>query len=117
MKKTKKELLTEILNLSEVQKNSELADFVKKEIALLDKKADSRNKKSNSEHETIMLEIKMTLSHSGNTGLTISEMQKNSDLLTTLSNQKISAMLKKLVDNGICYKTKDKKTTKFFLVA
>lgn len=117
MKKTKKEFLTELLNLSEVAQNPELIDFLKKEIALLDKKTISRSQKSNAEHETIISELKNVLVNSGNMGLTISEMQNQSELLSTLSNQKISAMLKKLVDNGTAYKTKDKKTTKFFLVA
>ena len=117
MKKTKRELLTEILHLSDVQNNPELANFVQKEIALLNKKTESRSQKSNAEHETIISELKNVLVNSGNVGLTISEMQNQSELLSTLSNQKISAMLKKLVDNGTAYKTKDKKTTKFFLVA
>ena len=117
MKKTKRELLSEILSLSEVQSNPELANFVQKEIALLNKKTESRSQKSISEHETIMSEIKTILTISGNTGLMIAEMQAKSELLAGLSNQKISAMLKKLVDNGVCYKIKDKKTTKFFLVA
>ena len=117
MKKTKREFLTELLTMSEVAQNPELVDFLEKEIALLEKKSMSRSQKNHSEHETIMSEIKTVLSHSGNAGLTISEMQSQSELLSTLSNQKVSAMLKKLVDNGICYKIKDKKTTKFFLVA
>ena len=117
MKKTKKEFLTELLNLSEVAQNPELVDFLKKEIALLDKKTINRSQKSNAEHETIMSEIKTVLVNSGNVGLTISEMQNQSELLSTLSNQKVSAMLKKLVDSGVAYKKKDKKTTKFFLVA
>ncbi len=117
MKKTKKEFLTELLNLSEVAQNPELVDFLKKEIALLDKKTISRSQKSNAEHETILSELKTVLVNCGNTGLTISEMQEKSELLSGFSNQKLSAMLKKLVDGGIVYKTKEKKTTKFFLVA
>lgn len=116
MKKTKKELFAEILASESVAVNPEWVDFLKKEIALLEKKTASKQAKSNSDHEAIIAELKNVLVNSGNVGLTITEMQNKSELLSTLSNQKVSAMLKKLVDSGVAYKTKDKKTTKFFLV-
>ena len=48
--------------------------------------------------------------------VTITELQKESETLAEYSNQKLSAMLKKLVDNGEVTKIVDKKKS-FFKVA
>ena len=45
--------------------------------------------------------------------MTVSEMQKASDKLAEYSNQKISAILRKMVDNGTIVKTVDKKKSYF----
>ena len=45
--------------------------------------------------------------------MTISEMQKASAELTPLSNQKISALLKQMVDNGTVIRIEDKRKAYF----
>ena len=45
--------------------------------------------------------------------ITISELQSESDILKDYSNQKLSALLKKLVDSNQVVKTTDKKKSYF----
>ena len=47
---------------------------------------------------------------------TISDIQKNSEELAEYSNQKLSALVKQLVDNGEVTKTVDKKKSYFEVV-
>lgn len=109
-KKTKKELFKEIREI--VADNAELVAFVDHELELLDKKANSKSNKVNEEHIQIMEDIKSELKRIGR-GVTITELQKESEILADYSNQKLSAMLKKLVDNGEVTKVVDKKKSYF----
>ena len=45
--------------------------------------------------------------------MTVSEMQKASEMLAKYSNQKISAILRKMIDNNTIVKTVDKKKSYF----
>lgn len=73
------------------------------------------DKEKSAEHKAIADEIILVLSTEETvaTGMTVSEMQKASDKLAEYSNQKISAILRKMVDNGTIVKTVDKKKSYF----
>lgn len=73
------------------------------------------DKEKSAEHKAIADEIILVLSteETVTTGMTVSEMQKASDKLAEYSNQKISAILRKMVDNGTIVKTVDKKKSYF----
>lgn len=111
-KKTKRELFGEIKEV--VAGNAELVAFVDHELELLDKKANSKNSKVNEEHTQLMETIKAELTRIGRS-VTITELQKESEALADYSNQKLSAMLKKLVDNGEVTKMVDKKKSYFLI--
>ena len=101
--------------------SSELSEAVVKLSGMAEKLAEKRStpskadKEKSAEHKAIADEIILVLSTEENvtTGMTVSEMQKASDKLAEYSNQKISAILRKMVDNGTIVKTIDKKKSYF----
>lgn len=109
-KKTKREFFGELRVM--VEGNEELTNFIDHELELLDKKATSKSSKVNTEHAELMETIKSELVRIGRS-VTITELQKESEILADYSNQKLSAMLKKLVDARIVTKAVDKKKSYF----
>lgn len=112
-KKTKREFFGELRAI--VADNAELVAFIDHEVELLNKKAGNKSTKVNEEHTALMETIKNELARIDR-AVTITELQKESETLADYSNQKLSAMLKKLVDNGEITKVVDKKKS-FFKVA
>lgn len=109
-KKTKKDLFLEVREV--VAGNAELVAFVDHELELLDKKASVKSTKINDEQVALMEKIVNALTEIGR-GVTISELQKENAEMAEYSNQKLSAMLKKLVDNKQVTKVVDKKKSYF----
>jgi len=112
-KKTKKDLFLEVREV--VAGNEELVAFVDHELELLNKKASTKSTKVNEEQVALMEKIVNALNEIGRS-VTISELQKENAEMAEYSNQKLSAMLKKLVDNKQVTKMVDKKKS-YFMVA
>ena len=90
-----------------------VVDYAKHEIELLDNKKSSNTKsKTQIENENIKNVIVETLTQLSKF-VTISELQNANEELANLSNQKISALLKQLVDTEIVKKQIDKKKAYF----
>jgi hypothetical protein len=111
-KMTKKEMFAQIManyNLTEEERA-----FVQHEIELLEKKSSkSGQTKTQKENEILMEQLVVALGEMEK-AVTISEFQGNSKAeVATLSNQKISALLKKLVESGKVVKTVEKKKSYF----
>lgn len=109
-KKTKKDLFLEVREV--VAGNEELVAFVDHELELLNKKASTKSTKVNEEQVALMEKIVNALNEIGRS-VTISELQKENAEMAEYSNQKLSAMLKKLVDNKQVTKMVDKKKSYF----
>ena len=112
-KKTKKDLFLEVREV--VAGNEELVAFVDHELELLNKKASTKSTKVNEEQVALMEKIVNALNEIGRS-VTITELQKENAEMAGYSNQKLSAMLKKLVDNKQVTKMVDKKKS-YFMVA
>ena len=112
-KKTKRDLFLEVREV--VAGNEELVAFVDHELELLDKKANTKSTKVNDEQVALMDKIVNALNEIGRS-VTISELQKENAEMAEYSNQKLSAMLKKLVDNKQVTKIVDKKKSYFTTV-
>lgn len=101
--------------------DTEFSEAVEKLSGMAEKLAEKRStpskadKEKSAEHKAIADEIILVLSteETVTNGMTVSEMQKASDKLAEYSNQKISAILRKMVDNGTIVKTVDKKKSYF----
>ena len=112
-KKTKRDLFLEVREV--VAGNEELVAFVDHELELLNKKTSTKSTKVNDEQVALMEKIVNALNEIGRS-VTISELQKENAEMAEYSNQKLSAMLKKLVDNKQVTKMVDKKKS-YFMVA
>ena len=118
-KMTKKEwfaVLASVVEASEMENKTEALAFINHEVELLEKKsAKSGQTKTQKENVEVMEKIKSALGEVGK-AVTITELQAASAEMAQYSNQKLSALLKKLVESGEVIKTTEKKKS-YFAVA
>ena len=108
-------MFTMIKEVEGVKENAEMVAFIDHELELLAKKsANKKPTKTQEENENIKVEILNVLSEEG---MTVTEIQSKSDMLGSLSNQRVSALLRQLVNADKVAKTIDKKKAYFSLVA
>ena len=116
---TKKEMFNLIATLN--ADNTEIVEFCNHEIELLDRKKSNGNAKANEKMESAV-ELVYNALASVNKSVTVSELIAETDLSAlvnesgVVSTQKVSALLKKLVDCGKVAKSTDKKKTYFSVV-
>jgi len=110
---TKKDMFKAIAEVEGVASNPAMVDFINHEIELLEKKASSKKAtKTQVANEGLKAEILSVLTSEG---ATVSDIIKKSEALSGLSNQKVSALLKQMVDSGDVTKVTDKKKSFFSL--
>ena len=119
-KMTKKDwfaLIREMIEKSEREDKDEMLGFIDHEVELLSKKRTSTNSKKDKENEALCEQLEKALAEIGRP-VTITEFMKESTAeVATLSNQKLSALLRKCkVERGTVDKKVDKKKSYFFLV-
>ena len=111
---TKREVIGMMMNEEVVKANPTYMAYLENELALLDKKA--QNKKTTKTQEqnigikATILEVLATIG-SG----TVTDIQNGNEGLSALSNQKVSALVRQLVESGDVVKTTDKKKSIFSL--
>ena len=117
-KMTKKEWFAEIRAIVEVaelkeEKKTDMMKFIDREVELLEKKhSKSGQTKTQKENVEIMEKIVSALVAIGKP-VTITELQNGNKEMTEYSNQKLSALLKKLVESDRVVKTQEKKKSYF----
>ena len=116
---TKKEMFTmvaKVVENSEVANKAEMLEFLAHEVELLEKKNSRTGQtKTQKENEVLMAQLLEALAEFDKP-VTVSEfMKESSHEVATLSNQKLSALLKKLVDSEKVIKTVEKKKSFFSL--
>ena len=118
-KMTKKEyfaVLAEVVANSDMENKESALAFIAHEVELLEKKsAKSGQTKTQKENAEILVKIKAELAEVGK-AVTITELQAASAEMAQYSNQKLSALLKKLVESGEVVKTTEKKKSYFAVV-
>ena len=116
------EVITNVMNGVDTDiASSELSEAITKLSGMAEKLAEKRStpskadKEKSAEHKAIADEIILVLSteETVTNGMTVSEMQKASEMLAGYSNQKISAILRKMVESKVIVKTIDKKKSYF----
>lgn len=125
IKITKKMRFTEIRKIMEELGKTDLIAFIDHEIELIDKKAENRKmgtSKKAVENDNITELIVRELQAIGKTTITslLKQSEPLADYITeegkALSNQKITALLKPLIENGKVIRTVDKKTIYYELI-
>ena len=109
---TKKEMFTMIK--AQVKDNAEMVAFIDHEIELLDKKT-SNKKATKTQEANVGIKSTILAVLEGGKSMTVTEMQGASAELGELSNQKVSALVRQLVEAGEVVKTIDKKVSRFSL--
>lgn len=110
---TKKDMLGELKVLAEGVERADLVEFCEKEIERLAnrKVAQTKNQKENEGIMEVMVEILGGLDEA----VTVTDFIKADERMAEYSNQKVSALMKKLVDAGKVEKIVEKKKSYFKL--
>ena len=111
---TKREVIGMMMNEEVVKANPTYVAYLENELALLNKKA--QNKKATKTQEQnvgIKATILKVLATIGSG--TVTDIQNGNEELSALSNQKVSALVRQLVESGEVVKTIDKKKSIFSL--
>ena len=110
---TKRDSFNEVIKLEQENGRNDLVEFAQHEIDLLDsKKSNNTMTTTQKENENIKTIILEELGRVGK-AVTITELQAQSEKLANYSNQKVSALLKQLVDAKAVAKVTDKKKSYF----
>ena len=112
---TKREVIGMMMNEEVVKANPTYVAYLENELALLDKKA-SNKKATKTQEENVgikatILEVLATIGRG-----TVTDIQNGNAELSALSNQKVSALVRQLVESGKVIKTVEKKKSIFSLV-
>ena len=114
-KLTKKDKFNALLSIAEVKSNADLVEFITHEIELLDKK-NSAEKKPTAQ-QTANDSIKSAILGNMVEGkkYTITDLIKTVPECADLTNQRVSALIRQLVDKGEVVRTEDKRKAYFSL--
>ena len=112
---TKRDRFNALLSIPAVQADAGLVDFINHELELLAKKnsADKKPTAQQTANEAIKSAIveAMEVNHL----YTVTEIQKSVAECADLSNQRVSALLRQLKDDGVIVRTEDKRKAYFSL--
>ena len=118
-KMTKRDWFNEIKGIVESANRSDMVEmiaFIDHEVELLSKKKSSSNTKKNEELEALCVQLESALAEFDRPVTVTEFMKESTHEIATLSNQKLSALLKKCVEvRGSVVKTTDKKKSYFAL--
>ena len=111
---TKREVIKMMMNEEVVKTNPTYVAYLENELALLDKKAQNKKAtKTQEQNKSIKATILKVLATIGSG--TVTDIQNGNEELSALSNQKVSALVRQLVESGEVVKTVDKKKSIFSL--
>ena len=113
---TKKEVINAMLANEVIRSNSEWVDYLKNELALLDKKSAYRQEKA-AEKQIANAELKASVIASlSDKGQTVTEIHSNGSFPADTSPQRITYILTQLVKDGIVEKNIEKRKS-FYRIA
>ena len=113
-KMTKREKFEMLANLTEVKSNPILMEFIEHEMELLAKKNTSEKKPTAVQvaNEGLKQTIMEVLMDNGGL-MTVTDIQKSCEELSELSNQKVTALIRQLKEDGKVEKIEDKRKSYF----
>ena len=112
-KRERFEMIKEIVLNAGLENEAEMVEFLDNEINLLNKKRASGAKTATQkENEVLVEKLYAVLAEIGRP-VTVSELQAESEEFGAMTNQKVSALMKKLTDANRVTKTPDKKKSYF----
>ena len=120
-KKITKKMVVEMMLAEEtIVANEVFKAYLENELELLKKKSENKkatkNQEANVAIKTDMLEVMAHMSPSTATEIMNAVKSVDTEKYATLTNQRTSAILKQMIDEGTVVKTVDKKVSTFSLV-
>jgi arsenate reductase-like glutaredoxin family protein len=116
-KTTQREVFERMLTYSQVQADAEAVELINKKLDQLNKKRTSGvSEKVQAERAALMNEVAEAL-NTINRPVTVTELLSVSPLDNKYSNQRITAILNKMIGNGLVVRTIEKKRSYFSLVS
>ena len=114
---TKREMFGDLRTLVEGLGREDLIAFIDHEIELLNKKASNKTQtKNQKENEVLVEDLYNALAENGK-AVTITELQSANEQFGALSNQKVSALMTKLVKAERVVKVTEKNKSYFSIAA
>jgi len=114
-KMTQKDFYKEIITLAQANGREDIVKFCEGRIEVLAKKSGNRKPtKTQAENESLKGLVRNALATLGKA--TVTEVQKADEVLSELSNQKVTALLRQMIEVGEVVKETDKKKSYFSLV-
>lgn len=115
-KMTQKDFYNEIIALAKANAREDIVEFCEGRIEVLAKKsANKKPTKTQAENEAFKDAIRSALD-TVDKGVTVTELQTLNKALGSISNQRVSALLRQMIEAGEVTKTIDKKKSYFSLV-
>ena len=115
-KMTKRDYFNELLNIGEVKENKAMVDFINHELELLEKKNASKSStETKTQKENAGIKENLLNEMVSGKKYTISDMQKELVCCKELTNQKISALVRQLMESGDLKRTEEKRKAYFEL--
>ena len=116
-KLTKRDRYAQLLTLNEVKANPDLVAFIEHEVELLTRKNTANGEKALTpnqiQNENFKVIIAEHMASAPDRLFNVTELNKEVDVLNDLSNQRISAILRQMVDAGKVEKVVDKRKSYF----
>ena len=110
---TKRERFESLLKIPAVSADPGLVDFINHELELLAKKNSADKKPTAQQVANEGIKSAILEGMEENRLYTITDIQKNVPACAELSNQKVSALVRQLKDDGLIVKTEDKRKSYF----
>jgi hypothetical protein len=114
-KPTKRDHFTTLLGLSEVQANPKLVEFITHEMELLEKKNAADKKPTAQQTANDAIKVAIVTAMERGKRYTITDLIKNVPECADLTNQRVSALVRQLVDNHTLERIEDKRKAYFSL--
>ena len=112
---TKRDRFNALLNIPAVQADQGLVDFINHELELLAKKNSADKKPTAQQTANEAIKSAIVEAMEPNHLFTVTEIQKSVAECAELSNQRVSALLRQLKDDGVVVRTEDKRKAYFSL--
>ena len=117
---TKREVVEMMLADSNIASNEVYVAYLKNELELLKKKSENKkatkNQTENVEIKEVIIEVLDRIGKGRAGEIQLAVQATNKEKYATLTNQRVSAILKQMIDEGTVVKTVDKKVSTFSLV-
>jgi predicted RNA-binding protein (virulence factor B family) len=112
---TKRDRFNALLSIPAVQADAGLVDFINHELELLAKKNSADKKPTAQQTANEAIKSAIVEAMEANRLYTVTEIQKSVDECADLSNQRVSALLRQLKDDGVIVRIEDKRKAYFSL--